>query len=180
MPASPFFKPSYPDTVVVEQAVATPRGRHHQKRGVKVATEGVVENKSSLLGCAANMMTCIVGSGIVGLPYAMKQTGFVAGVGLILLTAALTEKSLRLLVETAKHLHKQSYEATAEVAFGSLGFRFVLGKSSSRSGTMQLIYTHPSSHCFCNSEYVYHGLWCDGELLNDNTELRQYDSGSAR
>ena len=126
MPASPFFKPSYPDTVVVEQSIATPRGRHHEKRNVKVATEGVVENKSSLFGCAANMMTCIVGSGIVGLPYAMQQTGFVAGIGLIMLTAALTEKSLRLLVETAKHLHKQSYEATAEVAFGSLGFRFIL------------------------------------------------------
>ena len=85
-----------------------------------------MEHKSGVLGCAANMMTCIVGSGIVGLPYAMQQAGFIAGVCLILLTAALTEKSLRLLVETAKHLHKQSYETAAEVAFGIVGFRFIL------------------------------------------------------
>ena len=49
-----------------------------------------------------NLMTCIVGSGIVGLPYAMQQKGFCAGLVLICPTAALTEKSLRLLVETAK------------------------------------------------------------------------------
>ena len=91
-----------------------------------MAAERVVEHKSGILGCAANMMTCIVGSGIVGLPYAMQQTGFLAGIVLVLLTATMTEKSLRLLVETAKHLHKQTYETAAEVPFGVAGFRFIL------------------------------------------------------
>lgn len=126
-PKSPFFRPHFTSKVVVEQTFSTPQGRHRKKRSVEVADEGVVvEHKSGVLGCAANMMTCIVGSGIVGLPYAMQQTGFVAGICLILLTAALTEKSLRLLVETAKHLHKQSYETAAEVTFGTTGFRFIL------------------------------------------------------
>lgn len=125
-PTSPFFRPSFSNFAVVEQSVATPQGRNRRRRNVVAATAGIVEHKSSLLGCAANMMTTIVGSGIVGLPYAMQQTGFVAGIGLILLTAALTEKSLRLLVETAKHLHKQTYETAAEVAFGVAGFRFIL------------------------------------------------------
>ncbi|CAB9518150.1 Putative sodium-coupled neutral amino acid transporter 11 [Seminavis robusta] len=124
-PPSPFFRPAHLDTVVVEQTlISTPQGRHRHKR--KKVTVSVVEHKSGILGCAANMMTCIVGSGIVGLPYAMQQTGFVAGIGLILLTSLLTEKSLRLLVETAKHLHQQSYETTAEVPFGIVGFRFIL------------------------------------------------------
>ena len=48
------------------------------------------------------------------------------GICLILLTAALTEKSLRLLIETAKHLHVASYERSAEVAIGVVGYRFVL------------------------------------------------------
>lgn len=128
MPKSPFFRPSQPERVVLkEQSISTPKGRNRRTRSVVVPTEGSVkEHKSGILGCAANMMTCIVGSGIVGLPYAMQQTGFVAGILLIVLTATLTEKSLRLLVETAKHLHKQSYETTAEVAFGTVGFRFVL------------------------------------------------------
>ena len=125
-PPSPFFRPSIPEKVVVEQSVATPQGRNRRTRQVVVSTSGVVEHKSGLFGCAANMMATIVGSGIVGLPYAMANTGFVAGCALIVLCGVLTEKSLRLLVETAKHLHKQSYETAVEVPFGIIGFRFIL------------------------------------------------------
>ena len=124
--ASPFFHPRQPGRQVIQQSIATPQGQHRKIRNIVVSTDGVIENKSNVLGCASNMITCIVGSGIVGLPFAMPQTGFVAGFFLILLTAALTEKSLRLLVETAKHVHKQSYETTAEVCFGTVGFRFIL------------------------------------------------------
>lgn len=127
MPASPFFHPSDHENIL-QRTVGTPKGKH--KRVLSVATieagdGGVGEAKSNILGCAANMATCIVGSGIVGLPYAVKNAGFVAGVCLIVLTATLTEKSLRLLIDTAKHVHKQSYETTAEVAFGVIGFRFM-------------------------------------------------------
>uniref|UniRef100_A0A7S3P8R7 Amino acid transporter transmembrane domain-containing protein n=1 Tax=Amphora coffeiformis TaxID=265554 RepID=A0A7S3P8R7_9STRA len=125
VPKSPFFRPHFAPKKVVKETISTPHGRNKLTRSVEVADD-VIEHKSGVLGCAANMMTCIVGSGIVGLPFAMQQTGFVAGIFLILLTAALTEKSLRLLVETAKHLHKQSYETAAEVTFGTLGFRFIL------------------------------------------------------
>ena len=125
-PPSPFFRPSLPDRVVVQHTVSTPLGRHKRTLQVSATPGAVAEHKSGLLGCAANMCTCIVGSGIVGLPFAIQQTGFCAGVLLVLLTAALTEKSLRLLVETAKHLHKQSYETAAEVPFGVAGFRFIL------------------------------------------------------
>jgi amino acid permease len=44
---------------------------------------------------------------------------------LVILCGILTEKSLRLLVETAKHVHVPSYETVAEVAFGRFGFLFV-------------------------------------------------------
>jgi amino acid permease len=50
----------------------------------------VREHKSGVAGCVANLGTCIVGSGIVGLPYAVRRAGFAAGVLLIVLTAALT------------------------------------------------------------------------------------------
>lgn len=123
LPASPFFRPSVAIRVT-ERGIHTPRGQHRRKHNL--VKPKVEEHKSGLLGCAANMGVAIVGSGIVGLPYAIKQAGFVAGVCLIVLTAVLTEKSLRLLVETAKHLHKQSYETAAEVPFGVAGFRFVL------------------------------------------------------
>ena len=114
--ASPFFRPTEkPDFT------KTPGGtRHRRKKGPDEA-----ERKSTLLGCSANLINAIVGSGIVGLPYAIQQAGFVAGIGLVLLCSILTEKSLRLLVETAKHVHVPSYETVAEAAFGRFGFLFV-------------------------------------------------------
>jgi sodium-coupled neutral amino acid transporter 11 len=121
-PASPFFAPDTPHLVVVQQ---TPGGTKHN---VKITKEGggVTENKSSLAGCTANLINAIVGSGIVGIPYAVKMAGFGAGLILILACAVLTEKSLRLLVFTAKHVHVATYETAAEAAFGKAGFRFVV------------------------------------------------------
>ena len=64
--------------------------------------ETVQEKKSTLLGCTANLVNAIVGSGIVGIPFAIREAGFVAGILLVVLCAILTEKSLRLLIATAK------------------------------------------------------------------------------
>ena len=69
------------------------------------------ESKSSILGCTANLVSTIVGSGIVGIPFAMKQAGFVAGIVLVIACAILTEKSLRLLIATAKQYVKQNWSA---------------------------------------------------------------------
>ena len=63
----------------------------------------------------------------MGLPFAVQQAGFVAGVVLVILCAVLTEKSLRLLIETAKHVHVPTYEMVSEAAFGYYGFLFVAG-----------------------------------------------------
>lgn len=61
----------------------------------------------------------------VGIPYAVRKSGFVAGILLILFVALVTEKSLRLLIFTAKHVHVPTYEMLAESCFGIIGFRFV-------------------------------------------------------
>jgi len=78
-----------------------------------------------MTGCTANLMNAIIGSGIVGMPYAIMNAGFVAGVCLIVFTAFLTDKSLRLLIATAKHANTPSYETLAEAAFGTWGFGFI-------------------------------------------------------
>mmetsp|Transcript_351 Transcript_351/g.747 ORF Transcript_351/g.747 Transcript_351/m.747 type:complete len:651 (+) Transcript_351:230-2182(+) len=117
-PSSPFFKPSTPSVTVVQQ---TPGGTRRPVR----QKEGVQEHKSSILGCTANLVNAIVGSGIVGIPFAVKEAGFGAGIFLIILCAILTAKSLRLLIATAKHVNVPSYETVAEAAFGSIGFNFV-------------------------------------------------------
>lgn len=116
---SPFFAPSTPTRVI--SITETPGG---SKRSISIK-ETVKENKSSILGATANLINAIVGSGIVGIPFAIQQAGLVTGVILVCLCAVLTDKSLRLLVETAKHADAPSYETTMEAAFGKIGFLFV-------------------------------------------------------
>lgn len=113
---SPFFRPTEKPDIT-----QTPGGSVHRRPKPKQEQE----HKSTVLGCSANLINAIVGSGIVGLPYAIQKAGFVAGIGLVIMCAILTEKSLRLLVETAKHVHVPSYETVAEAAFGRFGFLFV-------------------------------------------------------
>ena len=55
----------------------------------------------------------------------MKESGLVAGLFLIFAVALLTDKSLRLLIETGKHANVQSYETLLEAAFGRTGFVFI-------------------------------------------------------
>ena len=46
--------------------------------------------KSGISGASANMLNSIVGAGIIGIPYALKQSGLVAGLLLLVLVAFLT------------------------------------------------------------------------------------------
>mmetsp|Transcript_18386 Transcript_18386/g.39500 ORF Transcript_18386/g.39500 Transcript_18386/m.39500 type:complete len:605 (-) Transcript_18386:318-2132(-) len=80
------------------------------------------EHKSTIIGCTANLITAIVGAGIIGIPYAMRETGLMAGWLLILLSGTLGCKSLRLLIETAKHVDAASYEVLSETVFGQTGW----------------------------------------------------------
>jgi hypothetical protein len=71
--------------------------------------------KSGLLSTSSNLVNSIVGAGIIGIPYAMRQSGIVMGLLLILLVAYLTDKSLRIIIELAcfhpklKHLGVLTY-----------------------------------------------------------------------
>jgi len=76
-------------------------------------------------GATSNLVNGIIGAGIVGIPFAIKETGLVAGVILVILCAILTEKSLRLLIDTAKHVDVPSYETLFESTYGSFGFYFI-------------------------------------------------------
>jgi sodium-coupled neutral amino acid transporter 11 len=57
--------------------------------------------KSSLLGASSNLVNSIVGAGIIGIPYALRMSGLISGVALLVLVSVLTDKSLRLLIEQA-------------------------------------------------------------------------------
>lgn len=59
----------------------------------------------------------------VGIPYAMNQTGVLAGICLMIAVAILTDKSLRMLIELGQKTGAKSYEILMEAVFGGrLGF----------------------------------------------------------
>ena len=118
---SPFFAPTTPRKLV---AVQTPGGTSRRLRK-ECPSATKKEELSNILGATSNLVNAVIGAGIVGMPYAIKETGLVAGAFLILLCAMMTEKSLRILIGTAKHVGVPTYERLFESTYGSFGFYFV-------------------------------------------------------
>lgn len=98
-------------------------------RGAGGEDEGIpledIEKKSSLLGAYANLCNITIGAGIVGLPYAIKEAGLLAGTIMIVVCAFLTDYSLRMVISIGKLANVNSYETLCEASFGRAGFLFV-------------------------------------------------------
>jgi sodium-coupled neutral amino acid transporter 11 len=88
--------------------------------------------QSGIGGASANLLNSIVGAGIIGIPYALKQSGLVAGLFLLFLVAFLTDKSLRTIVNLAsfhpqlRNRNVQTFEDLASYPFGTFGSNFIL------------------------------------------------------
>jgi len=119
---SPFFAPSTPRRPKIRR-ITTPGGTTRTMKTMETIDEK--EHKSTIIGASSNLINAIVGAGIAGIPYAILQCGLGAGFAMILLCALLTEKSLRLLISTAKHVNVPSYELLCESTFGYAGFIFI-------------------------------------------------------
>jgi len=123
MPNSPFFRPSNPrvsrtgrPSIVVKNRL----GGDAEEIPVKD-----IEKKTSVIGAYANLCNVTIGAGIVGLPFAIKEAGLVAGTVMIIGCAFLTDYSLRQIISTGKVVNVNSYETLMESSFGRLGFIFV-------------------------------------------------------
>jgi len=130
-PQSPFLCPSTPKSVTLTETTLTPNQTHVLIKRSRVLKKKSGDSdsppsKSGLLGTYANLVNTIVGAGIIGIPYALKESGLVIGIVLIFVVALLTETSLRLLIAAGKHVNASSYERLMEAAFGKFGFVFVL------------------------------------------------------
>lgn len=77
--------------------------------------------KGTLLDGIANMANSIIGAGIVGLPYAISQAGFVTGVVLLIALAVVTDWTIRLVVINAKLSGRDSYTDVMHHCFGRAG-----------------------------------------------------------
>ncbi|KAL7559444.1 hypothetical protein ACA910_010002 [Epithemia clementina (nom. ined.)] len=89
--------------------------------------------KSYVFGSISNLVNSIVGAGIIGIPYAISNSGFVVGIFLLVLVSFMTDKTLRMMVEMATYHPKlryygvRTYEDLARIPFGRLGSGLVLG-----------------------------------------------------
>ncbi|XP_014285965.1 putative sodium-coupled neutral amino acid transporter 11 [Halyomorpha halys] len=89
-------------------------------------TENIFQEKpgatTGLASASFNYINSIVGSGVIGIAYALHQAGFVTGLFLLGLVALVTDYSLILMVRSAHLSESFSYQGLMEAAFGRPGF----------------------------------------------------------
>jgi amino acid permease len=102
----------------VRSIATTPRSSFSETNGSDTDTLA----SSSIAGATFNLANGIVGAGIIGLPYAIHQGGFLFGVTIIAICCYLTHYTVTLMVETGRAHGRFSYEELCELAFGASGF----------------------------------------------------------
>eukprot|EP00092_Neocalanus_flemingeri_P027919 GFUD01030312.1.p1 GENE.GFUD01030312.1~~GFUD01030312.1.p1 ORF type:complete len:446 (+),score=110.18 GFUD01030312.1:430-1767(+) len=80
------------------------------------------EGGSSLLATTANYVNSIIGSGMIGIPFALKEAGFGLGLILLVVVGILTDYSLRLMVRAGTLSGTSSYQGIMEASFGMPGY----------------------------------------------------------
>ncbi|WVQ96710.1 hypothetical protein IAU59_003817 [Kwoniella sp. CBS 9459] len=75
----------------------------------------------TLMDAVTNMANSIIGAGIIGLPYAVAQAGFVTGIFLLIAIAVMSDWTIRLVILTSKLSGRDSYTETVHHCFGNAG-----------------------------------------------------------
>ncbi|CAL1582464.1 unnamed protein product [Knipowitschia caucasica] len=81
--------------------------------------------KSSMLSASFNFINSIIGSGIIGLPYALNQAGLPFGLLLLVVVGFITDYTIILLIKGGNLSGTNSYQALVQSTFGLPGF-FIL------------------------------------------------------
>ncbi|XP_015433361.1 PREDICTED: putative sodium-coupled neutral amino acid transporter 11 [Dufourea novaeangliae] len=87
---------------------------------------------NSLPLASFNFINSIIGSGVIGIPYALHQAGFGLGIALLIAVAGLTDYSLILMVRSGHICGEMSYQGLMRASFGRTGFYILT--------TLQFIY----------------------------------------
>ena len=86
----------------------------------------MIENgRSSIMSAVSNFVNSIVGAGIIGLPFALSQSGFWMGIIMMVALALLVDWTVRLLIRSGKLASRSSYQDLVEFCFGSRGLAYV-------------------------------------------------------
>lgn len=77
--------------------------------------------KSGMSSAFMNMANSIIGAGIIGQPYAMRQAGLLSGTLLLVGLTILIDWTIRLIVINSKLSGTSSFQGTVEYCFGKAG-----------------------------------------------------------
>ncbi|XP_045468250.1 putative sodium-coupled neutral amino acid transporter 11 [Harmonia axyridis] len=78
--------------------------------------------RSSLPLACFNFINSIIGSGVIGIPYALQKAGFGFGLVLLFLVAYITDYSIILMIKCGHLSGRFSYQGIMEAAFGRPGY----------------------------------------------------------
>eukprot|EP01138_Halocafeteria_seosinensis_P000078 gb/GECG01000079.1/.p1 GENE.gb/GECG01000079.1/~~gb/GECG01000079.1/.p1 ORF type:complete len:577 (+),score=46.18 gb/GECG01000079.1/:1-1731(+) len=77
---------------------------------------------SGISGASTNYVNSIIGAGIIGLPFALREAGVISGVILIVIVGFIADYSTRLMVGIGVRVNRRTYEELCYFAFGKKGF----------------------------------------------------------
>ncbi|XP_050927536.1 putative sodium-coupled neutral amino acid transporter 11 isoform X2 [Lates calcarifer] len=85
------------------------------------------EPRSSMISASFNFINSIIGSGIIGLPYALNQAGLPFGLLLLTVVGLITDYSIILLIKGGNLSGTNSYQSLVQSTFGFPGFLILSG-----------------------------------------------------
>eukprot|EP01083_Nonionella_stella_P093946 263529_1 len=81
-----------------------------------------VGGRSGVFGTSINFINTILGSGILGLPQALAQTGLGFGLFLLAFVAWISVYSCKFIIKIGRRVNQKNYEELCEFAYGKFGF----------------------------------------------------------
>ena len=140
----------------------------HTSDGHDQVSRANAEQMSTVFGASFNFINSIVGAGIIGLPFALKQCGFMTGVLMLSFVAFLVNRSVLMLIECGLKVGKLDLEDLSDHLLGPVGFYAALASMFIFSYGSQIAYlviigdTIPlvvqavstTDNLFCNRTYV--------------------------
>jgi hypothetical protein len=88
---------------------------------------------TSVAGAVVNFVNAVIGAGLVGAPFALREAGAVVGVLLLFGVAALSAYTVQLIIRLGIQTHQHDYEQLCLFAFGRRGC-VTLGRAAGEGG----------------------------------------------
>eukprot|EP01083_Nonionella_stella_P049421 131703_1 len=118
------LQPVVVNTSLVDDS-PTERDPSLESEGIKVS-EDRNKDRTSVHSTSFNFINSIIGAGIIGLPFALAECGFILGVILLFLVALICDYVARILVETGVKQNKHNFEVLADHLLGPKGYYAVV------------------------------------------------------